>query len=138
FCPGLDRRPSEQAQTPGYMYPATSTIHTASLVGRGQLATLGFHHPVHSIGCLVPHRLGNRGRFFRPPSFRHDQRIDEFLLYVGKLRRARARWRDLRPDAELYDCPADLVQSAWFGDVTDRAFDPALVQANEGTIVRPQ
>jgi hypothetical protein len=101
-------------------------------VGLGQLAILVFHHPVYSVGCLVPHRLGNRGRFFRPAPFRDGQRIDEFFLYVGKLCRSRARWRDLRPDSELYDRPVDLVQPADFRDAVAFVFDPALDKPDDG------
>src|SRR5215475_6121869 len=117
---------------------STRSLRGAAFVGFRPLATLVFHHRVYFVGRLVSHRLGNRGGFFWPSSFRDGEGIDEFLLYVGKLRRSRARRRDLRPDSELYDCPADLVQSAWFGDVTDRAFGQALDKSNERTIVRPQ
>jgi sugar phosphate permease len=77
---------------------STGSLHAAAFVGLGQLATLVFHHRVYFVGCLVSHRLGNGGRFFRPSPFRDGQGIDEFLLYVGKLCRSCARWRDLRPD----------------------------------------
>ena len=104
----------------------------------GLLATLAVHDDVHFFGRVVSDHLGNRGRFFWPAQFRDDPRHDEFLLYVGKLRRSRHGGRDLRPHPELFDGLVDLARSAAvrhaFGFVPHPSLDKAHGDARAGRL----
>ncbi len=65
------------------------------LAAVGLWVTAVFHNRVYPTGCLFSGDLGHRRRFFWAAQFRNDSRRDEFLLYVGKFRRADHGGRDL-------------------------------------------
>ena len=131
LCARLDRRSGEQTQAFGPLPLAACSFSAAALVRVGLLAALVFYDRVYFTRCLIPHRLGNGRRFFRPPPFRDHQGNDEFLLYVGELCRSRPRRDCFRPYPQLCHSIMDLFGYADSCNADGLVADPTMGETHE-------